>query len=101
MELDSEVSSKWLRYNQNYAQDDQQNKEIIAQNGGSSEQNVRRSSRTKTKSVILTSYERFLDQVIDAEGDLLEEMMMDESEPIDLSQAMNCSNLLALCKKSL
>lgn len=60
-------------------EDDQQNKEIFAQNEGTSEQNVRRSTRTRVESVRLTNYELFPDQEIDVKGDLIEEAMMIES----------------------
>ena len=63
------------------------------------EQNVRRSTRTRTELTRLTGYERFLDQAIRANGDPIEEvMMMAESEPINLDQAMNDSNWLAAMK---
>ena len=59
------------------------------------EQNVRRSTRTRTESIRLAGYERFPDQAVDTDGDLIEEaMMIAEAEPINLDQAMNDSNWL-------
>ena len=56
----------------------------------------------RTKSRRLAGYEKFLDQEIDADGDLIEEvMMMDEAEPIKLDQAMNDSNQCATMKEEL
>lgn len=80
---------------------DQQNEEIFALGGESSKQNVRRSTRTKSKSIRLTSYESFKDQAIDAYGDLIEGMMMADSEPINLDQAMNDYNWLVAIQEEL
>lgn len=60
-------------------EDDQVDEEISAQNEGTSEQNVRRPTRTRAKSVRLTNYKRFPDQAIDVECDLIEEEMTVES----------------------
>lgn len=51
---------------------------------------------------MLARYERFPDQAVDGDGDLIEEaMMMDEAQPINLDQAMNNSNWLAAMKEKL
>lgn len=81
--------------------DDQKNEEITAQNEGTFEQNVRRSTRTRTKSVRLTDSERFPDQAIDVKADLIEETMITKSKPIDLTQVMNYSNWLEAMQKEL
>ncbi|CAI8595325.1 unnamed protein product [Vicia faba] len=65
-------------------------------------QNERRSIRTRTESTRLAGYERFPDQAIDADGDLIEEaMMMAEAEPIDLNEAMSNSNWCEAMKEEL
>lgn len=77
-------------------EEDQQTKVLTNQNKEPLEQNVRRLTRTRTKSTRLARYERFPNQEVDADGDLIEEvLMMVESEPIDLDQAMNDFNWLA------
>lgn len=49
-----------------------------------------------------TGYERFPDQAVDADGDLLEgTMIMDEAEPINLDKAMDVLNWLAVVKEEL
>lgn len=52
---------------------------------------ARRSSRARTKSVILTNYEIFFYQLVDGHGDLIEAIML-EYEPIDLNQALKGYN---------
>ena len=65
-------------------------------------QNKRRSTRTRTESTRLIGYERFPDQAIDADGDLIEEaMMMAEAEPIDLDEALSNSNWCEAIKEEL
>lgn len=77
-------------------EEDQQNEDSASRNEEPTKKNVRRSTRMRTESIRLVIYERFVDQVIDADGDFIEEvMMMVESKPIDLDQAMNDSNCLA------
>lgn len=50
----------------------------------------------------MAGYERLPDQVVDTDGDLIEEvMMMDEAEPMNLDQVMNDSNWLAAMKEEL
>ena len=50
----------------------------------------------------LVGHVRFIDQAIDADGDLIEKvMMMAEAEPINLDQAMNDSNWLASMKEEI
>lgn len=59
-------------------------------------------TRATTESTRLVGCERFLDQVVDVDGDLIEEaMMMDEAEPINLDLVMNHLNWLAAMKEEL
>ena len=40
----------------------------------------------------LNEYDRFPDQAVDEEGNMIEEAMLAESEPTDLNQAMKDPN---------
>lgn len=75
---------------------DQQNEATTTQNEDPFKQNVRRSTRTRTELTRLAGYERDPDQEIDADGDLIGEvmMMMDRLELIELDQVMNESGKL-------
>ena len=80
----------------------EQDRASTSRNEEQPEQNARRSSRTRTESTRLSGYERFPDQAVDADGDLIEEaMMMAEAEPIDLDQAMSDSNWCEAMKEEL
>lgn len=56
------------------------------------EHEVRRSTRAITQLVRLINYERFHNQLIDEDGDMIEEAMMVEYDPFDLNQAMKSEN---------
>lgn len=76
--------------------ENQHTKVTTNQNEEPPEQNVRGSIREITESTRLAGQKRFPYQVVDADGDLIEEvMMMVELEPTDLDQAMNDLNWLA------
>lgn len=50
----------------------------------------------------LAEHERFPNQAVDADGNLIEEVMMvTESEPINFNQAINDSNWLAAMQEEL
>lgn len=55
-------------------------------------QEVMRSKKSKTQSIRLNAYEMFPDQAIWENGDLVEEAMMVESEPLDHVQAIKYEN---------
>ena len=81
-------------------EEDEQNKASTSPNEEPPVQNERRSTRIRTESTRLIGYERFLDQAIDADGDLIEEaMMMAEAELIDLSEALSNSNWCEVMKE--
>lgn len=81
---------------------DQQNESTTTKNEKPLEQNIRRLTRTRTGLTRLARYKRLPYQIIDADGDLIEEvMMMAESDPINLDQAMNASNWLAAMKEEI
>ena len=64
-------------------EEDQQTEFPTNRNEEPPEQNVRRLTRTRTESTRLAGYERFPDQVVDVDGDLIKETtMMAEEEPI-------------------
>ena len=66
------------------------------------EQSERRSTRTRTESTRLAGYERYSDQAIDVDGDLIEKaMMMSKVEPINLDEAMSNSNWCESMKEEL
>ncbi|GAU25658.1 hypothetical protein TSUD_265850 [Trifolium subterraneum] len=64
-------------------------------------QPTRRSTRARVESVRLNDYERFPDHAIRQDGELLEEAMLAESEPINLDQAMKDSNWLEAMKEEM
>lgn len=64
--------------------------------------NVRRSTRVKIEPTRLARYERFPNQAVDTNNDLIEEViMMAESEPINLDEAMNYLNWLVAMQEEL
>ncbi|GAU22886.1 hypothetical protein TSUD_376970 [Trifolium subterraneum] len=65
------------------------------------DQPTRRSTRARVRSVRLNDYERFPDHAIGQDGELLEEAMLTESEPINLDQAMKDSNWLEAMKEEM
>jgi hypothetical protein len=65
------------------------------------DQPIRRSTRTRAQSVRLTDFERFPDQAVGQDGELLEEAMLAESEPINFDQAVNDSNWLKAMKEEI
>lgn len=79
----------------------QQTEVITNRNEELPEQNIRIPTRTRTESKRLAGYERFLDQAVDEDAELIEEvMMMFESELIDLDQAINDLTGWHTCKKN-
>lgn len=80
-------------------EEDQQTNVQTNRNEKTLEQNVRRSTRARTESTRLAGYERFPDQAVNTNGDLIEKsMMMTEAKSISLYQAMNDLNWLAFMK---
>lgn len=65
------------------------------------EQLVRRSERVRTQSTRLSEYDMFPDSAMTEEHDLLEQVMLAEVEPADLSQALTDPNWLAAMKEEL
>ena len=83
-------------------EEDQQTEALINRNEEPPEKNVRRSTRARSQSTRLTGFERFSDQAVDADGDLIEEsMMIVEADPVNLDQAMNDFSWLATMKEEL
>lgn len=81
---------------------DQQTEATTNQNEEPPEKNVMRLTTTITESTRLSRHERFLDQAVGADCDLIEEaMMMSKAEPINLNKAMHDSNWLATMKEEL
>lgn len=71
----------------------QNDKQVVeAEIGPIQPQDVRRSSRAKNQPIIVNDYGRFPNQAIRENSDLLEEVRMVESEPIDHDQAMKDEN---------
>lgn len=67
--------------------EDQMTEVVIHQNQEPPEHNVKRATRARTESIRLVGYDRFPDQAVDVDGDLIEEVMiMVESEPVDLDK---------------
>ncbi|GAU51473.1 hypothetical protein TSUD_95880 [Trifolium subterraneum] len=65
------------------------------------DQPIRRSTRGRVEPARINDYERFLDHAVGQDGELLEEAMLAEFEPINLNQAMNYSNWLEAMKEEI
>lgn len=62
---------------------------------------LRRSTKARTQSVRLTDYERFSDQAIGKNDDLIEEEIIAQCEPTKLNQALKDENQKEFMKKEL
>lgn len=63
------------------------------------EQEIRRSTKSRTQSMTLTNYEMFHDQSLAGECDLIEDSKMTESKPINLNQTLKDENIQEDVKK--
>ena len=66
-----------------------------------SNQPLRRSTRDRVQSVRLNEYELFPDQAITEDGELINEVMIAELEPVTLEQALNDSKWKAAMQEEL
>jgi glycine cleavage system H lipoate-binding protein len=64
-------------------------------------QQLRRSTRERVQSIRLNEYDVFPDQVITEDGELVNEAMIAELEPVTLSEALKDSNWLNAMKEEL
>lgn len=64
-------------------------------------QPLRRSTRDRVQSVRLNEYDVFPDQAITEDGELINEAMIAELEPVTLEQALNDSKWKAAMKEEL
>lgn len=76
-------------------ENDEPNEEVV------DEQPMRRSTRIRTQSTRLSDYDLFTDSTVNDDGKLLEQAMLVDAEPADLSQALADKNRLAEMKEEL
>lgn len=91
VQFDKNKGYNWLKASNNQMQDDESSNHTNTTlqdyqvNDVAQSQKVKRSIRAKTKLVRITNYERFSEQALCENGDLIEESTTTECEPTNLN----------------